>query len=162
MKLLPAITLLAILVSLTSCGSHKVPVAQLSQSEQSLLRAVNRYRVSLGKAELKPFVDLTDFAREDAGRRVTSGGAFIDHRQRTGYESMLTLEGKATAGPDFGNRLMAIWQKNPIQRRWLEGNHSGIGAGTATGAAGIQTGVLLLAGFAGCLLYTSPSPRDRG
>ena len=149
MKTVLASSFLLVSLFVASCGSSQVPPAQLSPSEKNLLSALNDYRASQGKSELKPLTDLTKLARGDAARRVTSGGDYVDLRHETGYERMLTLAGKAGGGETFGSRLMEIWQKNPIQRTWLEGSHMGVGVGTASGATGLQTGVVLLGGFSG-------------
>ena len=136
------------LLVLTSCGSRNLPLSALSKPERELLRAVNRSRIIDGKKALFPSVNLTEMARQDARRRVSATGGDIDHRQKTGYERMLTLAGKAAVGPGFEESLMSVWQRNPIQRSWLAGDYAGVGVGTASGANGMQAGVLLLGGFA--------------
>lgn len=149
MKVAGFLSLGVVLLLLTSCGTKSIPLAKLSEPEQGLLRAINNDRVSKGKVVLKPSSKLTEIARKDAARRVGSGGGYVDHRQDTGYERMLTLAGRAKSGPEFGERLMGVWQGNPIQRAWLQGDYAGVGVGTAIGVNGLQTGVLLLGGFAG-------------
>ena len=145
--LMPFLAIAAI--CLTSCGSGEISLAELSGPEQDLLATINRQRVSQGKKALVPSASLTELARKDAARRVGKGEGYIDHRQATGYERMLTLAGRAKAGDQFGNQLMRVWQRHPLQREWLNGNYSGVGVGTATEASGMQTGVLLLGGFSG-------------
>lgn len=149
MNLLRALSLASVFVFLTSCTSTTVPLSELSKPELNLLLAVNAHRSSLGQKALVPTVNLTALARRDAVRRVTSGEQYVDNRQATGYERMLTLSGRARAGDQFGDSLMAVWQRQPLQREWLNGSYSGVGVGTATGASGVQTAVLLLGGFSG-------------
>ncbi|MFC0018751.1 CAP domain-containing protein [Roseibacillus persicicus] len=149
MKILFSLGMLSLAFLLTSCGTKTVPVARLGASEQSLLTAINQYRKELGKSALEPSADLTDLAHKDALRRVTTGGGYVDHRQETGYERMLTLAGKVQGGEDYGSRLLEHWKKNPVQRAWLEGNYAGVGVGTAAATSGAETGVVLLGGFSG-------------
>ena len=134
---------------LTSCGSRSQPLNELSKPERELLRAVNRSRIENGEKALLPSVSLTELARQDARQRVSASGGDHDHRQRTGYERMLTLAGKAKAGPGFADSLIHVWEGNPIQRAWLAGDYAGVGVGTAIGANGVQAGVLLLGAFGG-------------
>ncbi len=134
---------------LISCGTRTLPLASLSESEQNLLTSINRYRAQEGKKALAPSAHLTEIARQDASRRLTADIGHVDHRQKTGYERMLTLSGRARSGESFGSQLMEFWQQQPLQRQWLQGSYSGVGVGTALSPTGLQTGVLLLGGFSG-------------
>ena len=145
---------------LVSCGSPAVPESNLSVSERSLLTAINAHRATQGQKALAPLTDLTEIARKDAKRRATTGDSYVDHRGKTGYERMLTMAGTAKAGPDFGAKLMNSWKNNPVQSKWLEGNHSGVGVGTATKENGLETGVLILGGFEMGCTFIEVTKRD--
>ena len=137
----------ALFVFLTSCSkSRSIPIS-LSEDEQNLIASVNAYRVMQGKPALKSDGGLVNLAREDAARRVATGGGYVDNRQKTGFERMLTLAGKARPGAEFGEKLMDSWQSNELQKSWLNGNYAGVGVGVVEGDSGMQTGVLLLGGF---------------
>jgi len=132
---------------LISCSTPVLPETSLSVEERGLLTAINQSRQEQGKAPFEASESLTKLARQDAQRRAGVGQGYVNQREKTGYERMLTLSGKARQGEGFGEDLMHLWQQNPIQRRWLGDDYAGVGVGTATGANGLETGVVLLGGF---------------
>lgn len=147
MKNVAGLFALFFVVALSSCSTQTFVDNELSASEQNLLSAINGYRASLGKEALQPSSTLIENARNEANRRISRQEGYVDIREKTGYERMLTLAGTARAGEGFAEQLMQVWQKNPIQREWLKGSYSGVGVGTATAESGLQAGVLLLGGF---------------
>ncbi|MBK1835293.1 CAP domain-containing protein [Roseibacillus ishigakijimensis] len=150
MKQASSLLLLAMVSCLlASCGSRAVPVAELTPAERDLLTAINNYRSSHGKKALTPSASLTELARTDAKRRASSGQGYVDNRLETGYERMLTLAGTARSGPEFGKKLMDFWANQPAQREWLKDDYASVGVGTAAGESKLETGVVLLGGFAG-------------
>ncbi|MDP0492586.1 MAG: hypothetical protein Q7Q71_16185 [Verrucomicrobiota bacterium JB023] len=132
---------------LNSCGNSSVPAASLTANEQSLLNALNAKRARDGKQPLQASADLTELARKDAARRVAEGSDYKDNRSATGYEKLVTLSGKGRPGQTFGYTLMSAWTQIPQQEQWISGNYANAGVGTAPGADGLETGVLLLGGY---------------
>lgn len=147
MKNYLSFALLGAAALMTSCGTPVLPESSLSENERSLLSAINQSRQAHGKAPLEASKSLTDLARKDAQRRVGAGNDYEDQRGQTGYERLLTLSGRGRGGSELGSDLMAVWRKTPLQKQLLEGSFSGVGVGTATGANGLETGVVLLGGF---------------
>jgi hypothetical protein len=143
---LPLLVAAAVL-SLSSCADKPVSTSSLSPMEKGLLNALNAHRAGMGKTQLEPTESLTTLARADAARRAGTGDGYQKNRDRTGYERMLTLAGKAAPGETFGYTLLGYWLDNPVQKKWLEGSYANVGVGTATGKEGLENGVLLLGGF---------------
>ena len=138
--------IVAWLLLFVSCSS-KQRLSELSSSEKNLLTALNQFRAEEGKAELLPVRNLTELARKDAQRRVREGGGYVKLREKTGYERMLTLGGRAYVDGNEGEQLLKFWKGNPVQAQWLRGSYAAVGVGTAQESGKVLRGVVLLGGY---------------